>query len=116
MSLKFDRELVTEKFSKKNDSVHFSLENKSLEQKIKLLILCDLWNIDCQVKIDQKKIQIIPPDRYNKETIKGNTHMVPADQSFTLQLKVVNFDKHMHKKVYKNRRFSEELTEKLWKS
>jgi DNA helicase HerA-like ATPase len=50
------------------------------------------------------------------ETIKGNAYMVSADQSFALPLKVVNFDKLVHKKVYKSHQFSEELTEKLWKS
>jgi hypothetical protein len=70
MSLKFDKELVTEKISKKQDFVQFSLKNKSPQQKVKLLILRDLWNIDWQVKIGRHKIEIIPPDTYDKETIK----------------------------------------------
>lgn len=70
MSLKFDKELVTEKISKKQEFVQFSLKNKSLQQKVKLLILRDLWNIDWQVKIGRKKIEIVPPETYDKETIK----------------------------------------------
>ena len=70
MSLKFDRELVTEKLSKRTEFVQFSLENKSPEQKVKLLILRDLWNIDWQVKIGRQKIEIIPPQNYNKDTIR----------------------------------------------
>jgi DNA helicase HerA-like ATPase len=50
------------------------------------------------------------------ETIRGNAYMVSADQSFALPLKVVNFDKLVHKKVYKNHQFPKELTDMLWKS
>lgn len=70
MSLKFDRKLISEKLPKKEEFAKFSLENKSPEQQVKLLILRDLWNIDWQVDIGKKKIEIIPPKTYNKETIK----------------------------------------------
>jgi len=50
------------------------------------------------------------------ETIKGNAYMVSADQSFALPLKVVNFDKLVHKKVYKEHQFSKDITDKIWKS
>ncbi|HVY73796.1 MAG TPA: Druantia anti-phage system protein DruA [Puia sp.] len=70
MSLKFEKKLVTERISKKQEFVLFSLKNKSLQQKVKLLILRDLWNIDWQVKIGRKKIEIVPPETYDKETIK----------------------------------------------
>ncbi len=39
------------------------------------------------------------------ETIKGNCYMVTADQSFTLPLKVVNFEKLVHKNVYPELQF-----------
>lgn len=70
MSLEFDRDLVSEKLSPKKEAVKFSLENKTLEQQVKLLILRDLWNIDWQVRIGKEKIEIVPPETYNKETIR----------------------------------------------
>jgi len=39
------------------------------------------------------------------ETIKGNCYMVTADQSFTLPIKVVNFEKLVHKNVYPELQF-----------
>ena len=70
MSLTFDREIVTEELPNETEPIQFSLENKSYEQKVKLLILRDLWNINWQINLGQEKIQIIPPETYNKETIK----------------------------------------------
>ncbi len=39
------------------------------------------------------------------ETIKGNCYMVTANQSFTLPMKVVNFEKLVHKNVYPELQF-----------
>ena len=39
------------------------------------------------------------------ETIKGNCYMVTADQSFSLPMKVVNFEKLVHKNVYAELQF-----------
>lgn len=39
------------------------------------------------------------------ETIKGNCYMVTADQSFALPMKVVNFEKLVHKNVYTELQF-----------
>jgi DNA helicase HerA-like ATPase len=42
------------------------------------------------------------------ETIKGNCYMVTADQSFVLPMKVVNFEKLVHKNVYTELQFPKE--------
>ena len=42
------------------------------------------------------------------ETIKGNCYMVTADQSFALPMKVVNFEKLVHKNVYTELQFPKE--------
>lgn len=42
------------------------------------------------------------------ETIKGNCFMVTADQSFALPIRVVNFEKLVHKNVYAELQFSKE--------
>jgi hypothetical protein len=70
MSLLFDKELLVDTFSKQSEFIQFSLKNKTERQKVKLLILRDLWNIDWQVKIGRTEVEIIPPDRYDKDIIK----------------------------------------------
>ncbi|HCY76130.1 MAG TPA: hypothetical protein DHV28_09440 [Ignavibacteriales bacterium] len=42
------------------------------------------------------------------ETIKGNCYMVTADQSFALPMKVVNFEKLVHRNVYPELQFPKE--------
>jgi hypothetical protein len=42
------------------------------------------------------------------ETLRGNCYMVTADQSFALPLKVVNFEKLVHKNVYSELKFSKD--------
>jgi hypothetical protein len=42
------------------------------------------------------------------ETIVGNCYMVTSDQSFALPIRVVNFDKLVHKNVYPELQFSKE--------
>ncbi|HEX8334258.1 MAG TPA: ATP-binding protein [Segetibacter sp.] len=42
------------------------------------------------------------------ETIRGNCYMVTADQSFALPLKIVNFEKLVHKNVYSDFQFSKD--------
>jgi len=70
MSLQFDLEIAFDELQLGKEFVHFPLEGKSIEQKVKLLILRDLWNLDWQIKIGKTKIEVFPPESYNKETIK----------------------------------------------
>jgi len=69
-ALEFDTSSLTHKQLTKKEFIQFSLEGKSPEQKVKLLILRDLSNLDWEIKIGKRKIEVIPPETYNKETIK----------------------------------------------
>lgn len=68
MSLKF--EFSEETTLKKKEVVEFSLKGKSPKQRVKLLILRDLINLDWDIKFSKKKIEVFPPEAYDKETIK----------------------------------------------
>lgn len=68
MSLKFD--FTEEETLKKKEVVEFSLKGKSPKQRVKLLILRDLMNLDWDIKFGKKKIEVFPPEAYDKETIK----------------------------------------------
>lgn len=68
--LAFDKTSVSEEQLSKKDFVEFSLKGKTLQQKVKLLILRDLWNLNWQIKIEKNTIEVCPPENYNKETIK----------------------------------------------
>ncbi|MEZ5199293.1 MAG: DUF4338 domain-containing protein [Bacteroidales bacterium] len=68
MSLKFD--FTEEAILKKKEVVGFSLKGKSPKQRVKLLILRDLMNLDWDIKIGKQRIEVFPPEAYNKETIK----------------------------------------------
>lgn len=70
MSLQFDLDIVPQKSLRDNELVQFSLKGKSPQQRVRLLILRDLWNLEWQIKIGKKKIEVAPPESYNKETIK----------------------------------------------
>jgi hypothetical protein len=69
-ALAFDKSILSENILTNKELVQFSLEGKSLQQKVKLLILRDLWNLDWDIKIGNNKIEVFPPQSYNKETIK----------------------------------------------
>lgn len=69
-ALSFDTRLDTEKQISKKEVVEFSLKDKSPEQRVKLLILRDLMNLDWDIKFGKRKIEVFPPDAYDKETIK----------------------------------------------
>ena len=53
-----------------SEDIKFSLQNKSPEQKVKLLILRDLCNLNWQINFEGNKIVVVPPTNYDKETIK----------------------------------------------
>lgn len=69
-ALAFDTTSISDKQLSKKEFVQFSLKGKSPKQKVKLLILRDLWNLDWDIKIGKKKIEVFPPEAYDKETIK----------------------------------------------
>lgn len=69
-ALAFAKSSVAEKQLTRKDVVEFSLKGKSPKQKVKLLILRDLMNLDWEIKIGKKKIEVFPPDTYDKETIR----------------------------------------------
>jgi hypothetical protein len=52
------------------DVVQFSLNGKTPEQRVKLLILRDLNNLGWNIEFGKKKIEVIPPEMYDKETIR----------------------------------------------
>src|SRR5579883_1827372 len=66
----FDKNKTTTNLTKKNEFVVFDLKGKSLKEKVKLLILRDLWSLNWQIEYVKKKIEVAPPDSYDKETIK----------------------------------------------
>jgi hypothetical protein len=53
-----------------DDFVHFDLRGKTLEDKVKLLVLRDLWNVNWQIQNRGKKLTVSPPVEYNKQTIR----------------------------------------------
>ena len=57
-------------FSKSSEVFMFDISGKPLEEQVKLLILRDLLRLDWEVKIQNNKIEVLPPVNYNKETIK----------------------------------------------
>ena len=61
----WDNETIHER-----DIVQFSLEGKTSEQRVKLLILRDLNNLGWNIKFGKKKIEIVPPETYDKDTIR----------------------------------------------
>ncbi|MCX8081668.1 MAG: DUF4338 domain-containing protein [Bacteroidia bacterium] len=68
MSFKFD--LIHKDIFKINDKIEVSLKGKSLKQRVKLLILRDLLNLGWDIKFSKKKIEVTPPELYDKETIR----------------------------------------------
>jgi hypothetical protein len=53
-----------------NEFVQFDLRGKSQEEKVKLLILRDLWNVNWNIEFGRKKIIVSPPQEYTKETVR----------------------------------------------
>jgi len=52
------------------DVVRFSLKGKTPEQRVKLLILRDLNNLGWDIKFGKKKIEVVPLEAYDKDTIR----------------------------------------------
>lgn len=67
MSLKIDVDLKRES----NEQVTFNLKGKSKAEKVKLLILRDLVNLNWSVNFKAGKVEVQPPTSYDKETIRS---------------------------------------------
>jgi len=53
-----------------NENLTLNIADKSLEEKVKLLILRDLLRLNWRVKIQNNKVEVLPPAHYHKETIR----------------------------------------------
>src|SRR5689334_20862956 len=71
----FDKRPLEKVHNKVQEFVHFDLRGKSLADKVKLLILRDLWNVNWDIEFSRKKIVVSPPNEYNKETVKKGMAM-----------------------------------------
>lgn len=67
MSLKIDVDLKRES----KEQVTFNLKGKSKAEKVKLLILRDLVNLNWSVNFKGGKVEVQPPISYDKETIRS---------------------------------------------
>ncbi|MFC2139362.1 Druantia anti-phage system protein DruA [Bacteroidota bacterium] len=70
MSLQFDLDIVPNTPLKKKDFIQFPLLGKSAQQRVKLLILRDLWKLNWKINFEKNKIVVSPPIAYDKDTIK----------------------------------------------
>lgn len=69
-ALLFDTSSAVENQISKREVVEFSLKGKSPEQRVRLLILRDLMKLGWDIKFGKNKIEVFPPEIYDKETIK----------------------------------------------
>jgi hypothetical protein len=53
-----------------DDFIHFDLRGKTIEDKVKLLILRDLMNVNWDIKYSKNKIIVSPPEEYTKTAVK----------------------------------------------
>jgi len=51
--------------------IKFETEGKPLDEKVKILVLRDLWNLGWHIEFTDNKIQVVPPTEYYKVTIKN---------------------------------------------
>jgi hypothetical protein len=71
IQIPFDKRPHERNHLKVDDFVHFDLRGRSVADKVKLLVLRDLWNVNWDVKIGRKKIVVSPPGEYSKEIVKS---------------------------------------------
>jgi hypothetical protein len=70
IQISFDKKPQEISHQKVDDFVHFDLRGKTIEDKVKLLTLRDLWNVNWQIQNKGRKIIVSPPDNYTKDTIR----------------------------------------------
>ena len=71
IEIDFDKRPKERNHSKVEDFVHFDLRGKSIQEKVKLLILRDLWNVNWNIQFGSQKIIVSPPEEYTKSTVKS---------------------------------------------
>jgi len=54
----------------RSETIEFNLQGKPTEEQVKLSILRDLWKLNWKIKFNNGKVEIIPPEFYDKEIIK----------------------------------------------
>ena len=69
MSL-FENSSVDKIQTSQSNTIECNIDVKSLEQRVRLLIIRDLENIGWNIKYEENKIEVYPPENYDKETIK----------------------------------------------
>lgn len=71
IKISFDKQPLERAHSKVEDFIHFDLRGKSTAEKVKLLVLRDLLNVNWSIEYIKGKICVSPPKEYTKETVKG---------------------------------------------
>jgi len=56
--------------SENPNHIVFDTKDKPLDEKVKILILRDLWKLGWHIDFSDNKILVVPPSEYDKETIK----------------------------------------------
>lgn len=62
--------LTIDSVQKDDKVIQFNVSKKSLKERVKLLILRDLINLNWSINFNGKKIEVSPPAEYNKDIIK----------------------------------------------
>jgi len=70
-AIEFDKHNIIDEQEVTDQVVLFNVDGKSSKQKVLLLILRDLYNLNWQIRIGGEKIEVSPPEFYDKETIKN---------------------------------------------
>jgi hypothetical protein len=52
------------------ETLEFDIQDKPIEEQVKLSILRDLLNLNWEIKFNDCKVEIVPPSDYDKETIR----------------------------------------------
>ncbi len=55
---------------KSNNTLYFDIQNKPIEEQVKLSILRDLLNLNWEINYRNGKVEIVPPSFYDKSTIR----------------------------------------------
>lgn len=55
---------------KSNNTLYFNIQNKPIEEQVKLSILRDLLNLNWEINYRNGKVEIVPPSFYDKSTIR----------------------------------------------
>jgi hypothetical protein len=67
------------KDGKDNDQISLNLKGKSQKERVKLLILRDLINLNWSINFNGKKIEVSPPESYDKDIIRETMSVKRAE-------------------------------------